>query len=153
MKYVSLFIFLFFTACIKESNTFSTTRFNNTTSHYISVDVYKWGGLVPQHSFFLTPGESKIVLSTSNGGIGNGIALGSMLMIMDSIKVVFDDLYRITHYKPSLTGTNPHNYPYHSPRNIFNDSSYTRVLKGDRKYRRECDFKYTFTQQDYLDAR
>lgn len=155
MKFMAISMAMLFTACKKDSITTSDTVFVNTTAHQISVTSYI-GGVAQaqsQSSFSLMPGESKTVLSSGNGGIGNGATFGAIYSIMDSFVVKFDNAFSITHYKVNFTGSNPKHYPFASGRNIYNEANYQATMKKDAKYRREWELKYTFKEQDYLDAR
>lgn len=88
-----------------------------------------------------------------NRGIGAGMSFGSISHPLDSFTVIFDREYKIAHYKPALTGMNPKRYLYDSDRNLYNDSNYTSSLLVDEKYIRQWEYKYEFTEQDYLDAK
>lgn len=150
--YLSIFIILL-TGCIKESNTISTTYFINTTQHKIEVNAYLNGYVQTNSSFVLNANESKMIFNFNYRGIGSGVSYGYINHPMDSFTVKFDDLYSISHYKPNLIGTSLIKYLYDSKRNLYNDSSYVSDITKDSKYRREWDFKYTFTEQDFLDVR
>lgn len=140
-------------SCSKEKNTISNTDFVNSTLHNINVKAYKNGIIQTDGSFILNANETKQVFNLNNRGIGSGLTFGGYYQPMDSFVVTFDNTYSISHYKPNLIGTNLKKYLYSSKRNIYNDSSYVPNLLKDSKYRREWDFKYTFVEQDYLDAR
>ena len=153
MKYLSVMLIIGFTSCIKESVTLSYSTFYNSTSHQIKVLSYYNGNTLQESSFDLNPNEMKSFLILNNRGIGNGLSFGEYYQQLDSIVVIFDSGYNISHYKPNLIGTNSKFYPFTSDRNIFNGNNYTRTITKDKKYRREWDFKYTFVEQDYTDAR
>jgi hypothetical protein len=142
-----------FVSCIKEKSTVSNTVFANTTPYAIQVNAYTGGQVQPGSTFSLAANETKQVFSIRDGGIGNGTTFGYIHFPVDSFVVVFDTAHSIAHYKPALTGNNPKRYLYSSKRNIYNDSSYAVNILSDTKYKREWGFKYTFTEQDYLDAR
>lgn len=148
-----LLLCAFIVGCIKEKITISNTQFENTTSHVIKVDGYRNGQIQSESSFVLNANESKQVFHLNNRGIGSGLTFGGYNQPLDSFVVVFDNSYRISHYKPTLIGTNTKRYLYSSKRNIYNDSSYIPNLVSDKKYKREWDFKYAFIEQDYLDAK
>jgi|KBSSwiS6_1023812.scaffolds.fasta_scaffold00415_2 hypothetical protein len=150
---ICLLFCIFLLGCVKDKITISNTQFENTTSHSVKVDGYKNGLIQTESSFVLNANESKQVFHLNNGGIGSGLTFGGYNQPLDSFVVIFDNTYRISHYKPNLIGTNNKRYLYSSKRNIYNDSSYVRNLLVDKKYKREWDFKYTFIEQDYLDAR
>ncbi|MEQ1799580.1 MAG: hypothetical protein ABL872_16615, partial [Lacibacter sp.] len=89
----------------------------------------------------------------NNRGIGNGLTYGGYNQPLDSFVVVYENIYYISHYKPTLVGGNSKKYLYTSKRNIYNDSSYVPNLIIDSKHQRSWDFKYSFFEQDYLDAK
>ncbi|MEZ4907821.1 MAG: hypothetical protein R2771_09350 [Saprospiraceae bacterium] len=154
MKYIIIILLLVFSSCIVESSTYSHTFFVNNTNHYIEVIGYNGDTIDQQSSFSLFHNEEKEVLTVSWGGIRKSdLSFGFFYGLNDSFAVVFDTTYRISHYKENLIGDNPNRYLYDSHRNIFNDSSYVETLKVDEKHHREWEEKYTFIEQDYLDAK
>ncbi len=149
--YYLIFLSIVFTSCIKESMTESSNYFFNSSDHMINVQAFRDGQVLDVSSFTLNGNSEKLVFQTINGGIGEGICFcggGS-----DSIVVTFDSLYSITHYTSNFSGSNPNSYSFNSKRNIYNGSNYLTILKDVSKFRREWEFKYTFTEQDYIDAR
>lgn len=154
MKIFFLAVLLFFfSSCTKDGVTLSYTNFINSTNHSINVRAYLGGLIQNQSSFILNPNETKQVFDLNNRGVGNGVSFGVYSHPLDSFVVTFDNTYNISHYKPTLIGMSIKKYLYSSKRNIYNDSSYIPNLLKDTKYRREWDFKYTFVEQDYLDAK
>jgi hypothetical protein len=141
------------TGCIKEKSTVSNTNFINSTLHNINVKAYKNGSIQTDGSFTLNANETKQIFNLNNRGIGSGLTFGGFYQPIDSFVITFDNFYSISHYKPNLIGNSFKKYLYTSKRNIYNDSSYVPNLITDSKYRREWDFKYTFIEQDYLDAK
>lgn len=152
MKYLPIIGLLFFASCNKDSVTISNTIFINNTSHSISVFGYNNGLLNQESSFDLNANDIKTVFTLNNRGIGEGLSFGEYFRPVDSFVVIFDNSFKITHYKPTLIGNNPKNYLFGSNRNIYNDSNYTNSIIIDKKFRREWNFEYTFIEQDFLDA-
>ena len=71
----------------------------------------------------------------------------------DSIWVIFDNIYRITHYINVPVKLYPKNYIFSSLRNIGNPKSYRFVstpMYGGKSYKNE--HFYEFIEQDFLDA-
>lgn len=153
MKYALITGLLFFLSCKKDSVTLSNTIFINNTSHTISISGYKAGVINTESSFTLSANESKSVFTLNNRGIGNGLCFGEYYRYVDSFVVQFDGAFSISHYKPDLVGNSIKKYYFSSNRNLYNDASYLRIITKDNRYRREWDFKYTFTEQDYWDAK
>ena len=146
-------LILFISACIKETSTYSTTIAINSTTHKIKLIPFSQGTQNSVYSFELFQHSEREIYSYENGGKGKGATYGSLLQFNDSIKVIFDDTISMTHYKPKPIGTNLKSYPYKSKRNFFNDSSYIGIISSETSGTRNWSFTYTFTEQDYLDAK
>lgn len=146
-------LILFTSSCIKETSTHSTTIVNNASTHNIKLIPYSQGIENSAYSVELTKHEERIVNNIENGGKGKGTTYGNLLELNDSIKVFFDDTISITHYKLKVVGANPKSYSYMSKRNFFNDSSYIGIITSETSGTRNWKFTYTFTEQDYLDAK
>ena len=153
MKYALITGLLFFISCKKDSVTLSDTVFTNTTAHTIRVSGYTGGVVNAESAFTLNANESKIVFSLNNRGVGNGLCFGEYYRFVDSIAVEFDGTFRMSHYKTGVVGNSIKKYDFSSSRNLFNENNYSRVIIKDVKYRREWNFTYRFTEQDYLDAK
>jgi hypothetical protein len=72
----------------------------------------------------------------------------------DSIVVIFDDKYKVSHYANTPIDTAKKYYLFSSLRNIGNPLSYefyTTKLKHSKSV--ENTHVYKFTEQDYLDAK
>lgn len=82
-----------------------------------------------------------------------GVSINDILV--DSLVVTFDKKYAITHYKNDSISLNSEGYLYHadSLRNIFNPSSYEVKQVSQSKHTRNWIFTYTFTEEDYQDAK
>ena len=71
----------------------------------------------------------------------------------DSIIVVYDDLYKITHYANTPSQLAPKYYLFSSLRNIGNSLSYRFVSTPISRHNNNNAHYYDFTEQDYLDAK
>lgn len=71
----------------------------------------------------------------------------------DSAVIEFNNSRKAVHYGYNKTGSNPNAILYSSSRSIFNEKNYTeRIILGTKNLD-EREFKYTFTEQDYLNAK
>ena len=147
---------MFFTgiiSCTKEETTLSNSFAKNNTNHTIKVQPFYNGIVNTTMTFELQGKESKKIYYNNTRGKNIGLTYGGINQPMDSFIVTFDNLYSIVHYKPPLIGNNPKRYLYNSKRNLYNDTSYVTVLENKTKYSNSWEFTYTFTEQDYLDAK
>ena len=71
----------------------------------------------------------------------------------DSVIVIFDNLYKISHYANTPSSLAPKYYLNTSIRNIVNPKSYRFVSTPISKGGNKNDHYYDFIEQDYLDAR
>jgi len=65
--------------------------------------------------------------------------------------VMFNFTDTIIHYRDTLKHKNPY-YKESNYRNFYNPLSYKKEIINESKFSRNVTLKYTFTQQDYLDA-
>ena len=142
-------------ACSTETTNRSVTYAENITEHSISGRAYFQGSIDEYTSFELAPHEKKEI--NENGGWGQkngkGRSYGSTITFQDSILVIFDHKDTIAHYKPTLMGGAKHFYPFSSPRNLYNEANYIETAIEKTSYSSKHYFLYTFTEQDYLDAK
>jgi hypothetical protein len=149
-----LLITFFISSCIKEKSTYSTTIAVNSTNHYILITPFANGVISNKDSFSLDPNVSKNIYESYYRGIGSGVTYGYDIPYTDSIIVTFDNRYKMVHYNHILpTMLNTKHYLFLSKRNLYNDSSYNRVLLSETSSNKDWRFTYTFTEQDYLDAK
>jgi hypothetical protein len=153
MKRIIIVLFFLSTACI-ESRTDNYSFIENKTNHNISINPYLAGNISTSLVFEIGPHEKKLIDYISYGGaIGNGFSYGSTITFQDSILVIFDHKDTILHYKPTLIGSAKRFYPFSSPRNLYNEANYIKTAIEKTSYSSKHYFLYTFTEQDYLDAK
>lgn len=151
---LTLSLHLFLTGCKKEEVTFYYAYVKNKSTHQIQIKPYSLGAVVTANIISLSPNQE---IKISDDGFIRGIAqnsgFGSKYFAgVDSLVVLFDGIYSITHYFINPTSFAPKYYFYTSTRNIGNPDSY--VLVGeDSKHKRINSYYYDFTEQDYLDAK
>lgn len=141
--------------CTKEESTLSYAYLKNGTSHKVEFRPYFSGNVPADKIIILLSNETKeIAKAVFARGKGNhGFSSSYFGGPGDSIIVVFDDLYSITHYSSTPASVNPKHYLFTSLRNIGNPKSYDLQSRDISKYQRENIYTYTFTEQDYLDAK
>ncbi len=154
LPFLTLIIIL--SSCIKENSTNTYATLVNSTSHKISIWFYKSGKLTDKDSLVISPNSQFQFGQSFERGLSNGPGFGSDYFgsANDSMIVVFDNNYKIAHYyssTPQLLRSK--HYLYTSIRNIGNVYSY--VLKNEHTSKHQWNnyHTYTFTEQDYLDAK
>lgn len=148
-----LAICIVFVGCTKERSTNYVATLYNGTSHNIEIKPY-YGGVSPANKKInLGPLESLEIANGSRRGIGENAGFSSnVLGSPDSMIVIFNNTFSITHYTVTPTAFSNKYYLYTSLRNIENFKSYEYTILKDSKHERGVSYKYTFTNQDYLDA-
>ena len=139
---------------IHDGGTSSSSFWINRTSHAIKISPYSMGAIRQNLVVYLEPGDSiKIADEISMGkqglsGFGSNYLIGS-----DSIIVRFDDIYFISHYVHEPTNKSEKYYLYENPRNILFIGSYQAHTIKETTNSMWNEYKYIFTEQDYLDAK
>ena len=151
---LSFFFSLLFGGCIKEDITIYYAYVKNKSTHQIQINPYSSGTVVSANVISLIPNQE---IKISDDGFVRGIApnsgFGSKYFAgVDSLVVVFDNLYPITHYANTPVSLASKYYLFTSTRNIGNKYSYI-LIGEDSKHQRKNSYYYDFTEQDYLDAR
>lgn len=153
MKILILILILLLTDCTKEGRSEYYTYMINNTDHHISVKAFFEGNIEPYMSLQIPPHEKKQAsYSGGPGSDGEGFSYGPLLGPRDSVLVIFNNTDTIAHYKPTLIGGAKKFYTYDTPRNLYNQKNYTRIIVKKTSNLMICHFFYTFTEQDYLDA-
>jgi hypothetical protein len=158
MKKIFLLVFLLtiYTGCIKEYMTFYTVYLVNPTQHQITLLCYKNGMVMQGDSIRMPPLTHFLFGSGAEKGANPhpGFSSEHFGGQDDSIVVIFDDKYRISHYGNIPPDTASKFYLYSSVRNLGNISSYEFYTKERRRSKSvDNTHVYKFTEQDYLDAR
>ena len=152
--YIGLITAFLFAGCIKEGSTSYRAVMINPTMHTIEFRPY-YGGVVPPANVFKIGANDtlEIALGSFRGIVGQGGFISKYFAGTDSVLVVYDNLYSIVHYVYTPVALNPRHYLYSSLRNIGNLKSYEYTFKDHYKGFRSSNYKYIFTEQDYLDAK
>jgi hypothetical protein len=134
--------------CRCKASLSSQTFITNSSTHQTELVPYKDGLAMNQKSILLRNSENKSFY-TNNGGIF------LFDIAVDSIEVVFDETIKAVHYsfEISKSGKNPKAIKYNQPRNLHNSSSFELSVKEESKCNTIHEYKYTFTEQDYLNAK
>jgi hypothetical protein len=155
MKYIHILsASLLLIQCAKEKITLYHAFCKNTTSHKIEIRPYFSGSVPSNKIVVLNSNETREIANGFNRGIvGNAGFDSNYLSGSDSIVVVFDNLYAITHYFIQPAMLSSRHYLLSSNRNIYNKDNYTYTFADISKNKRESNYVYEFKEQDYLDAK
>lgn len=148
MKLIPLFLILILLlSCKKEETTHN--KFNLLNNSGVVVKVLPTSSMAD--TLLLSNNASKEFEFPVERGLGTG---DNYAFYADSkpVIVVFNNSDTIIHYFDTLTHTGRY-YKSNSPRNFYNTSSYGKDMVNNSKYTRTVTLKYTFTAQDYLDAK
>ena len=155
MKYTKILLLsILFSSCTKEQITLYTSTIENTTSHNVVIKPY-FSGIAPQEKMILImPNQNfQIANGTERGITENSGFYSNYLSGSDSIIIIFDNEYQITHYFQQPIELAQNYYFLSSPRNLYNKDNYTYTYNDISKNRRESFYLYQIKEQDYLDAR
>lgn len=156
MKYtITFLVVLFLNSCVKDYNSSYTATFINKTGHQISILFYK-GGIVSQTDTIKLSSQQQFQFANgSQRGTINSPGFSSKYFGSgdDSIIVVFDNLYKVSHYGNTPLLKARKYYLFDSLRNILNPKSYRFVSTPNSKNSYQNDHYYEFIEQDYLDAK
>lgn len=157
MKKILLLAFLLniHTSCNKEGKTFYTAYLVNPTQHQITLLCYNEGVVKKGDSIRIPPLSDFLFGEGSYRGANPHPQFSSDYFAEhDSLVVIFDQKYKISHYANMPIYPASKYYLNSSLRNLFNISSYEFYTK-ERKRSKSVDntHVYKFTEQDYLDAK
>jgi len=153
MKYFFYSFLFLLVACTKEKSGHTSTFIKNTTTHTIKLLPYK-GASIDMSYAKTIPATSIIEVYSANvWGKTIDPCFGTLLQPYDSVVVKFDDTVMIPHIKFNLVYNGTHYIPFQSNRSISNANSYLKEIIEEAKRSITGKFTYTFTEQDYLDAR
>lgn len=143
-----------YSSCNKEKQTFTDLNLQNTTTHKIELIPYKNGVEYNVGKITLNASTELKVTTYFSRGISNiPIVFPDYLDATDSIHVIFDATYSITHYLKAPIKFSSKFYSPSSSRNLGNINNYQQTILSDSKNTRNWLLKYVFTEQDYLDAK
>jgi len=141
-------------SCSKEEVTLYKAILVNNSGHKIVIQPFFAGVNPSERTITLLSNQNFEIASGSDRGFGNqGFSSSYFGGPNDSVIVTFDDLYSITHYFNAPSVLAARHYLFSNNRNIGNPASYDLQTNRLSKYQEENIFTYTFTEQDYLDAK
>jgi hypothetical protein len=156
MKYLvySLIISLFLLSCSKEKSTQYIATLTNTTTHKITILFYKGGIVFPTDTIKLFTNQPYEIANGFDRGRSSTPGFSSKYFggPNDSIVVVFDNIYKVSHYADAPVNLARKYYLFSSLRNIGNPKSYRFELTEEKNGNVKKHF-YDFIEQDYLDAK
>lgn len=156
-KKVLLMLVSILTACKKETS-YSTNNFIcNNSNHSVNITYYKDGMIIRNRTIDSIADASCNLIYKSNGfGKGNASNYLNSTINLDSALVSFDNNTLAVHYGFNTIGSNTKAIVFGNPRNIFGGSStggWESRIVSETKHHIETELKYTFIEQDYLNAK
>jgi hypothetical protein len=154
MKFYFLIVSIAVLISCKCEGTFTSMTFiQNSPGHIITITYYKKSGFSSLENVMLLSNQDKKV--DESGGRGRGFVQSFTygLSQVDSLIINYDDNRKITHYGRYTSGNNRDAILYTSPRSLFNEANYVRKTLIDDRCYLETEYRYTFTEQDYLKAK
>lgn len=152
-KFIFTIVLFFLISCGKEEVTFSSLNIYNETKYKITIIPYFNGVIKSNNIINLSPFENKELESLTQKGLSDRpIIFYDHLKLVDSFIVKYDDtIYKIHNGLDSFI-LNKKVYNLQSNRNLFSNSYSTRKTENT-KTRRKWEISYSFTEQDYIDAK
>ncbi len=150
LKYFFIIIVLF-TGCRKEQQTNYTADIKNSTQHFILILPFKGGIVYPPDTIKLSAGQQFQIAD----GFYRGLITEPLFFTKyfggpnDSIVIVFDNLYKVSHYANPPQQKARKYYLFESLRHIANAFSYKFESTTTSKNHRNNTHLYVFTQEDY----
>lgn len=140
--------------CTRKEESCTTDNYLiNNTNHSIQINFYSDGILQDADKVELNKNESKNVFSHFSLGKKNTFSYGQKISIFDSAILLFDDTVRIKHYSFKVDSSGKKGLGFEDIRNIINPSNYSGGLSNETKHTATYTYKFTFTEQDFLNAK
>jgi hypothetical protein len=137
-------------SCIKEESTLSELIYINNTKNTISFKVFQNSYI--SDSFKILPNSEFNKESFSERGLSKEpIIFFDFLRESDSIIVTFNDSFSLTHLNDSVT-YGKKRISYFSSRSLYG-ANYINIKVDEKKNYIHYKKTFTFTEQDYLDAK
>ena len=136
-------------SCTVEEQGSTESLLINNTEHQIKIIGYQNGS--KQELKNLAPQETVVVLKMHVFGKTIYPNFGTMLQPFDFIEVVYDNKDTIVHQR--FNSQSQVGIPYSNIRNLTNPNNYIKAITEETKHSITGYFSYTFTEQDYLDAK
>jgi len=140
-------------SCRHEESTSTKTFITNNSSHSIEIIPYYQGVISNVDIKYIAPNSTLPILTNHTRGKSAGYSYPIYLIAVDSIYVLYDNLKTVVYYKENSTGNNPKAITYDSSRSIYNEANYIRKITQEDKRSISNEYTFTFTEQDFLDAK
>jgi len=139
-------------SCTKEDITIYIATLQNKTTHSITILPYKSGTVLASDTIKLPAGSEVEIAHGSQWGIVKVPLFISKYFggSNDSNIVVFDNLYKVSHYLNTPVQLSSKYYLFTSTRNIANPYSYRFESVRINNHKQKNTHVYEFTDQDYL---
>ena len=148
---IILILILLSTACIIEDGGFTESFLINQSNHSIKVVPYLNGTVQVDAIELVNPYEKLSVFHLHQRGKITKPSYADILIAYDSVKLIYDDQYAVKHLKTVAQA--PHEISFVNNRNLVNVKNYEFVLDKETKHTIANHYNFTFTEQDYLDAK
>ncbi|RYD88638.1 MAG: hypothetical protein EOP50_18790 [Sphingobacteriales bacterium] len=148
-------------ACVKDEYARTSSYMVNHSAHRIVVTPYLRDSAVLGKRITLIPGDSLLVNQSDGAGKDGASSWVLQAQAYDSLHVLYvdtsaalpRDTARIGHLRQGGIVSYTHFIPYSSPRSLLNAANWTGAPVEETRYLLRSNFHFTFTEQDYLDAR
>ncbi|WP_045459713.1 hypothetical protein [Sporocytophaga myxococcoides] len=148
-----LFIIWVLPSCRDKESTHSESFIINTSNHEIKILPYDDGNLINGDIKSIPANSTIKVLALTTRGKSTGPSYANNIMFFDSLNIVFDDTISSVHYRQNLSGDNPEAIKFENNRNLYNEDNYVRKVVMEKKHYISTEYSFTFTEQDYLNAK
>lgn len=156
-----LLLLLLLGACVKSEYYRTTSLLINRSTHRIFITPYQRDSAYRFQVVTIDPGDTAVVYEGSGPEKDGASTWGFQMRNFDSLHIVYadtnavqpHDTAHIGHIRAGLAVPYTHHIPYSSPRSLYNPANWESALDEETTYMRRNHFWYTFTEQDYLDAR
>ncbi|MDI9318956.1 MAG: hypothetical protein QM530_00640 [Phycisphaerales bacterium] len=150
---LTVIVFFFFLSCIKDYKSNTRSYLKNESKHSIRIYPYTMGSVDSFGIFLIKPLGNLQVFESNVHGKTLSPDYGTLLKPYDSIVILFDDSIKVIHLKFNSTITCDECIKFENNRNISNSENYVKTIVEENKKFLKGYFTYTFTEQDYLNAK
>jgi hypothetical protein len=139
--------------CKCEGTFTSTTKLKNLSSQTVNITLFSKKTITINEKITLRNDE--YIKVGQAGGRGKGFVNNYpyLLSQVDSIWIEYNTNKKAVHYGKLVTGKNTFAIAYDNPRSLFNEENYVRKTITNDKCYLETEYRYTFTEQDVINAK
>ena len=156
MTKLTVILLLLGIGCKRDIDGRSSIKYywENKSVNSVEIRPFRNGVLNEEKVILLLPGQKKEVGSAILPDKADlGTCFSSSFLNADSVKVVFNGVFVITHYFLQGIATWGKHYDYGANRNLSSRTGYVGNITRDVKYGRDIAYNYIFSEQDYQDAK